>query len=235
MAKRLKNIIVNPITGKIEFRFPLELTSESQESLKDLIYINGYEVGIAKLGYRTFPAAMIPMSEEQYHELIKDELNRQEEIKQSGRCPISDGNGKLKRCPMRVPNPTYVEGGNEPKTLPVKCEGCKFNTFDKKEYGTLTFSCLTTTDEDEENTGFEPAAPSTYYAGAEYETLCEKWVDFIKNKKPELADLADLLAQEYLRSEAANTLQKPASTVRSQGNTLKNLVEEFLDNLILLS
>lgn len=78
MAKRLKNIIVNPITGKVEFRFPLELTPESQESLKDLININGYEVGIAKLGYRTFPAAMIPMSEEQYHELIKDELNNQD-------------------------------------------------------------------------------------------------------------------------------------------------------------
>lgn len=235
MYKRVKNVIVNPVTGAIEFRFPLELTHENKESLDELIKIKGYEVGIARLGYRSFLAAMIPSSEAQYHELIKDELNRQEEIKQSGRCPISDGKGKLKRCPMRVPNPAYVEGCNEPKTLPVKCDGCKFNTFDKKEYGTITFSCLTTIDENEEDTGFEPVAPSTYYAGTEYEALCEKWVNFIKDKKPELADLADLLAQEYLRSEAANALKKPASTVRSQGNTLKQLVEEFLDNLISLS
>lgn len=83
----------------------------------------------------------------------------------------------------------------------MKCEGCPHNTFDKKDYSTITFSFLDK--DDKEDIGFEPATSPNYYSGDRYERMCIEWKAFIKARKPGLPQLAGLLAQEYLRIEAA--------------------------------
>ena len=103
-----------------------------------------------------------------YLDLIKDEMRWQDEKKQNGRCRIPDGNGGVKRCPRRMPNPDYVEGGNAPKTLPVKCEGCVYERF-RQTHTTVTFTDLDCEDENGEINAYEAPAPENYYEADRYD------------------------------------------------------------------
>ena len=206
----------------------------------------GLEIGMARLGFRNFDAVFVPCREtayvngrevyidtpeevqrRRYLELIKDEMNAQEEIKQDGRCPIPDGRGGLKRCPRRVPNPDYTPGGDAPKTLPVRCEGCKYEPF-RLSHTTLAFSCL-----GREDDPGEIASPRSRYAAYGYEKLSSGFVSYVREKNPRLAPLAELLALEFTGSEAARELGLPTSTAGSRREKLKELCREFLDEVIL--
>ena len=117
-------------------------------SIKALARERNLEITRTRLGNRTIDAVMVPCKDtatingvevfvdtpsevqrQRYLEYIKDELAEQDAKRQDGRCQIPDGRGGVKRCPCRVPNPEYVPGGNQPKTLPVKCQGCKYEEF----------------------------------------------------------------------------------------------------------
>jgi hypothetical protein len=250
MAKKfLKNVRINPITGEPDYFFPMEIMDPAD---KEYAKLNGLEVGKAMLGFRTFEAIMIPCknkgrdakgreiyldtpSEEQhriYISLCKDELDSQEDMKQDGRCNIPDGHGGLKRCPLRVSNPAYTPGSNLPKTLTNKCIGCPYEWF-KHAHTTIELSCLDHEDENGEMEPYEPSSPCTYYAGDCYEELGKEFVDFIKERKPRLAPLAELLVLEYNQSDASEVLGKSIKTVHSQRKNLEKLIKEFLDNALL--
>ena len=231
----LRNIRINPKTGEKEYFFPMEVTQETLSSYRGAIKQNNYEVGYAKLGYREFLAIFIPCSETEYRAFIKDELDSQEAAKQAERCLIGNDHGKLKRCPMRVPNPAYKEGSAEPKTLAVKCEDCPhFKNWNNKPSGAILFSMLENENDDGETTVFKPKSPANYSLGNSYETLVNEWVEFVKSRKPKLAELAGLLAQEYVQADAAKELNKSTSTIHSQNEGLKALCLEFLDGIISL-
>lgn len=255
-----RHIRKDPETGELQYFFPHEIVEEGCSDPKatraaavEYAKIHGFEIGRSRLGFRVFEAMMIPCkkrkvnpdgtlsdeflptsSEEQhqiYLELIKDEMNRQEDIKQDGRCPIPDGHGGMKRCPLRVPNPNYKPGGSMPKTLPVKCEGCIYEPF-KNANTMVNFSTMSSENEDGEETTYDPAAPRAYYSGAQFEKLREDYLEFVKENDPKLYDLADLLTLEYSKSEAGRKLNTASSTVTSRMKKLKELTEEFLDTVI---
>ena len=220
--KHLNNVRINLLTGETDYFFPMEITDPID---KEYAMQNGLEVGKAMLGFRTFEAIMIPCkrkaydengrevyldtpSEEQrriYKELIRDELARQEEMKQDGRCDIPAVNGGLKKCPLRVPNPDYVPGGNQPKTIAKKCDGCPYERF-KQSHTVIELSCLDDEGEDGEPEAYEVPAPRAYYAGTRYEELADEFVDFIREKKPKLAPLAEKLVQEFNLTDASKEL-----------------------------
>ena len=244
------NVRKNPATGELDYFYPLEVKDDSV-----LVYAReyGYEVGWARLGFRSFLAVFVPCKEQvtdshgkatfldtpsdiqrqRYLGLIKDELAAQEAKKQDGRCNVPDGRGGLKRCPCRVPNPDYVPGGDKPKTIPVKCEGCVFEQF-RQEHTTITFSCLDHEDEDGEVTTYEIPSPKSYYAADRYEELREQFLAFVKERKPKLLPLAELLTDELTKSEASRELGDAWGTVTSRTDKLKELLTEFLENIISL-
>lgn len=246
MSKKiLTNVRINPITGEPDYFFPMELTNPAD---KAYAHLNRLEIGMAMLGNRRFLAIMIPCknkaydakgreiyldtpSEEQYRiykTLIKDELNRQEDEKQDGRCNIPTANGGTKKCPLRLPNRAYVPGGVQPKTLANKCENCPYERF-KQAHTVIEMSCLDHKDEDGELTPYEPPAPEGYYEADRYEELADEFMAFINARKPRLAPLAEKLVKEHSLTEVSQELGRPTSTVHSQIKKLQELLNEFLD------
>ncbi len=246
----LKNERINQVTGATDYYFPLEIHCND-----DRVYakLHGLEIGWARLGFRYFEAIFVPCkikaydangneiyldtpSEDQhrfYLELIKDEMNAQEALKQDGRCNIPDGSGGIKRCPLRVPNPNYVPGSNETKTIPVKCEGCIYEQF-RQEHSTVTFSCLEHKNDDGSTENFEAPSPAYSYEGERYERMRTAFIDFVKERYPNLVDLAELLTLEFSRSEAARELDIPVSTAGSRREKLKKVCTEFLESTVIL-
>ncbi len=242
------NIRFNSTTDSYDYFFPMELTSDAD---REYARFCGFEIGMARLGYRHFLAIFVPCkdrivdktgrdifietSEERqrarYLEYIKDELREQDAAKQDGRCVIPDGKGKTKRCPCRIPNPGYVPGGDQPKTLPVRCEGCKFEAF-RQAHTFIPLSSLDYENESSETESYEVPAPDGYGEGDRYERMEAGFIAYVHDRNPKLEDLARLLLQEYTRSEAARELGMPLSTAGSRREKLMELCREFLDTTL---
>lgn len=251
--ERYQHYTVDTVTGERQYYFPMEIEVDlkayeqgTDEYESAVLYKNNLkkatikdkngneivcEVGHTKLGYREFEAVFIPVTHEEFKELIKDEMDKQDAAKMDGRCTIPAEIGGVKMCPLRIPNPDYVEGGDMPKTIANSCKGC---IYEKKKHShtEVNFSTLHTTDDDGEEGDFETGNPHNYYAGDEYEVLMEQWCAFVRTKAPELEDLAMLLSMEYIRSEAARELGKSSSTVQAQRDRLKPLLLEFLGSIV---
>lgn len=249
VAEKFRNIRTNPETGEKDYFFPLEITDDSI-----LVYAREHnlEVGPARLGFRRFRAVFVPCREQttdshgrvtfldtpsdiqrrRYLDLIKDEMDAQERAKEDGRCCISDGRGRIKRCPLRIPNPAYKPENGQPKTVAVHCEGCVFEAY-KQEHSFVQFSTLEVENDAGEPEPFEVPAPATYYAADEYEKTAQEFVAFVTARKPKLAPLAEKLMEEYTRSDAARELGDAWGTITSRTDKLKTLMLEFLDNAII--
>lgn len=230
--ERYQHYTIDPTTGEKQWYFPMEIETLADD-FAGAEYLHNlksepYEIGMTRLGFREFNAVMIPVTKEQYLELIKDEMNKQEEMKQDGRCPVLAIKGGLKTCPRRIPNPDYVEGSSEPKTLANSCDGC---IYEKKKHSNtvITFTDLGSEDVDGDFASYEPSTPTDYNSADEYLRLKKQWVDFVRVNKPMLTDLAELLSSEYLQIEAAKELDKSRQTIHRQVDTLKKLVIEFLN------
>jgi len=233
--ERYQHYTTDPITGEIQWYFPMEIETESDdfagtEYLQNL-KSESFCIGTTRLGFREFTAVMIPVTREQYLALIKDEMDKQDAMKLDGRCPIPAKRGGLKTCPRRIPNPNYVEGGNEPKTLANTCKGCIYENK-KHEHTVSTFTALGSYDDNGDFSQYDAPSPFGYNSSDEYEKLKTQWVNYVKENKPRLTELAELLSSEYLQIEAATELQKSRKTINSQTAILKELVVEFLDTVI---
>ncbi len=243
-----KNVRINPVTGELDYYFPLEVKDDSV-----LVYAReyGYEVGWARLGFRKFLAVFVPCKEQvidshgrttfldtppevqrqRYLDLIKDELAAQDAARQDGRCQIPNGRGGVKRCPCRMPNPDYIPGGDKPKTIPVKCEGCVYEQF-RQAHTTILLSCLDHENEDGEMESYEVPAPRSNFAADRYEEIREQFLDFVRERNAKLLPLAELLTDELTKSEASRELGDAWGTITSRANKLKELLTEFLENII---
>lgn len=234
--ERYQHYTIDPATGEKQWYFPMEIETQNDdfagaEYLQNL-KATPYEIGMTRLGFREFKAIMIPVSKEQYKSLIKDEMDKQEKMKQDVRCLVPATIGGVKICPRRIPNPNYVEGGSEPKTLANNCEGCIYAA--KKHTNTVvTFSDLGSEDDDGDFSSYEPSNPVGYNSGDTYLKLQKQWIEFVKANKPKLAELAELLSSEYLQIEAAKELDKSRQTINSQADVLKQLALEFLNTVSL--
>lgn len=242
-----KHIRTNPITGELDYYFPMEA---NDPSIRALARERGLEISRTRLGNRTFEAVMVPCKDtatihgvevfvdtpsdvqrQRYLEYIRDELAEQDARKQDGRCQIPDGRGGVKRCPCRVPNPDYVPGGDQPKTLPVKCEGCRYEEF-RQAHTTIVVSALDHENENGEFESFEIPAVKDLTTADRYLELREQYVAFVRERNPKLAPLAELLTLEFTKSEAGRELGNASSTITSRAEKLKALLDEFLDGIV---
>lgn len=242
-----QHVRTNPITGEDDYFFPMEITDPS---IKALARERNLEITRTRLGNRTIDAVMVPckntatingvevfvntpteVQRQRYLEYIRDELAEQDAKRQDGRCQIPDGRGGVKRCPCRVPNPDYVPGGDQPKTLPVKCQGCKFEQY-RQAHTTIVVSALDHENEAGEFESFEIPATKDMLAADRFLELRQEFIAFVRERNPKLADQAGLKTLEFTNSEIARLLDQPTSTVTSRGEKLKALASAFIDTVI---
>ena len=248
-AESFRHVRKDPVTGEENYYYPLEVTDSS---IRALARERSLEITKTRLGNRVFEAVMVPCKDtatihgvevfvdtpsevqrKRYLEYIKDELAEQDAEKQDGRCMIPDAYGGLKRCPLRTKNPAYVPGGNQPKTLPVKCEGCQYEQF-RQAHTTVVVSTLESENEDGEMQTFEIPATKDLTAADRFLALREQFIAFVQERNPRLVPLAELLTLEFSKSEAARELGDPWGTVTSRTDKLKELVTAFLDTVVTL-
>ncbi len=219
------------------YLFPMELAGRKCEEQRAVraadvqkAKLDGYKVDWVKFGYRIFEAVLIPMSEERFKELVRDEDNRQKAARVEGRCMISNGNGGLIRCPERIPNPLYGVDENQPKTLKNDCATCIYNTLDKLDYHTQSLSHSGNFNEDGEEEDMEiPCGIASN--GDLYEFYCERVLQFVEEKFPDNVETMKLLLQGYTRTEAAEELGVHRNTPRNQVNAMKEELTKVLDDL----
>ena len=231
--ERYQHYVINPSTGEVQWYFPMEIETTSEDAAGsdylNSLKLSGHEIGMSKIGFREFKAIMIPVDSKAEHDiLIKDELDKQDEMKLDGRCFIQAKIGGLKRCPRQMPNPSYTEGSGLPKTIMTSCKGCPYE-HKKHEHTFVNFSALQSTDDDGNTEDFDPANPIGYNSTYNYDKLSDEFLDYVRENKPKLLELATLLCKEYVQTEAANILGKSTSTIGSQTEKLRELLNEFLD------
>ena len=243
-----KHIRTNPLTGELDYYYPMEA---SDPSIRALARERGLEISRTRLGNRTFEAVMVPCKDtatingvevfvdtpsevqrQRYLEYVRDELAEQDAKRQDGRCNIPDAYGGLKRCPCRVKNPDYVPGGDQPKTVPVRCEGCVYEQF-KQAHTTIVLSTLDHENENGEFETYEIPATKDMTAADRFLELREEFIAFVQERNPKLVPLAEKLTLEFTKSEAARELGDAWGTVTSRTDKLKELVTDFLDTVII--
>lgn len=244
-----RHVRKDPITGQVNYFFPLEITEENEETMKLLAQERGLEICRTLLGRRFILAVMVPckdvatihgievfvdtpeeVQKARYHELMKDELAAQDAEKQDSRCQIPDGRGKVKRCSCRVPNPDYSPDGDTRKTLAVSCEGCPYENF-RPGRSTINFSDLDGEDENGEEEWFEAPATKDIMEAARFLQMREDFIAFVEEHDSKLVSLAELRTLGYGNSEISRMLSTPTSTVSSRSAKLMDLLIEFLETI----
>jgi hypothetical protein len=131
------------------------------------------------------------------------------------RCEISNGNGKLIRCPETN-----------------KCSHCPYATsLDKKNFGTLTFSCLAADNEDGEE-DFEAVAPATYGAADIYLGMLNELISRVQEIDPNYGKILQLLSDGFSHKEIADEIGIGKSTVTDKVAKIKAIVMDLLDDMI---
>ena len=218
------------------YLFPMELSGRkceedrmSREADIKLAKHKGYRVDWVKFGCRIFEAVLIPVSEENFKAMVRDEDNRQKAARIEGRCPISNGKGGVIRCPERIPNPLYGEEG-QPKTLKNDCSTCIYYTYDRLSYATQSLSHSGRYNEDGEEEDLE--IPCRIAGGGDiYEMYCEKVLELVKEKFPENLEMMEMLLQEYTRKETAEKLGIHRNTPQNRINSMKEDIMNLLEGM----
>lgn len=189
----------------------------------------GYNIAQVRVGGRTYEAVLVPVTEDVFWDLMRDDDKKQKSVRIDGRCMIGNGKGVLIRCPERVLNPRYGEEG-QPKTLKVDCATCDKNTFDKPDFYMMSLSHSGAFNEDGEEYNLEiPCGMAS--EGDLYEIYCRETKDFVKKNYPKNLNTMEKKLQENSDTETAKDLDIHRNTVRNQVNTMKEDLIEMLDNL----
>ena len=249
-SAEFEHIRKDPITGQLNYYAPYEILDDTTEKIA---YEFGLEVSYTHLGNRSFWAVMLPCKDkvtingaevyvatptevqrERYLAFVNDELAKQDRDKHDGRCQISNGQGGVRRCPLREENPNYVPGSTARetrfKTRVKSCVGCPYEEF-KYAHTTVPLSALDHEDDDGVVVPFEPASGPDISSGYCFEKWGKDFVEFVRKTNPKLAPEAELLMLEYKKSEIGRELGLPSSTVASRGDKLKELAREFMNTL----
>lgn len=242
----LPHVRYNSQTGSNDYFYPLELENETDEEFARL---RGYQVGWTWRGQKKIRAAMVPCRQKAYDEhgneifldtkedeqhriykaLMGDENAAQDRAKHDGLCSFIKENGQRKRCPYRIPNPNFNPAiphnpKTNPKTIRNHCECCRYYSF-KEAHDVVTFTDLEMHNERGETISFEPLSPWNHDEADRYKELANAVRAVIRQYKPKLGSLVDLLANELTQAEAANLLGKKPTTINSQRKLLRHLLD----------
>lgn len=203
---------------------------QARAALLQSAKLNGYKVDWVQWGFRKFEAILVPGTEHDFHEYIKEESNSQKRIIREGRCIIGSDAGGVKRCPERIPNPLYGEPG-QPKTVYNDCVTCPHNKDGCCGHmASISHSGEYSEDGEEYDIDIPVGiAPDDYI----YEFYCEQVMEFVRKKYPKAEGMMELLLQGMEKTEIARTLGVHRNTPGNQLKAMKEDLLKFIDTILI--
>lgn len=214
MKNATKKIRVNETEEQV--LIPMIIDKDSIEEHGMLAGVRKSQIRKWRVGNRIVDVVLIPGTKEQYDAVMSSYSAEFKAEDRDKRCEISNGSGKLIRCPENN-----------------KCSQCPYAiSLDKKNFGTLTFSCLAADNEDGEESDFEPVAPATYGAADIYLGMLNELISRVQEIDPNYGKILQLLSDGFSHKEIADVIGIGKSTVTDKVAKIKALVMDLLDDMI---
>lgn len=215
MKKETQEIRVNGAEEE-QVQIPMIIDRDSIEEYGMIVGVKKSQIRKWRIGNRIVDVVLVPGTKTQYDAVMSSysaELKAEDRDK---RCEVSNGKGKLIRCPESN-----------------KCSQSPYSTsLDKKNFGTLTFSCLSAENEDGEESDFEAVAPTTYGAADIYLGMLNELINRVNEIDPNYGKILQLLSDGFSHREIADEIGMGKSTVTDKVTKIKAIVIDLLDNMI---
>jgi hypothetical protein len=214
MKKVAQEIRVNETEDQV--LIPMIIDRDSIDEHGIIAGVKKSQIRKWRVGNRIVDVVLIPGTKTQYDAVMSSYSAEFKAEDRDKRCEISNENGKLIRCPEAN-----------------KCSHCPYATsLDKKNFGTLTFSCLAADNEDGEEADFEAVAPATYGAADTYLGMLNELISRVQEIDPNYGKILQLLSDGFSHKEIAEEIGIGKSTVTDKVTKIKVIVMDLLNNLI---
>lgn len=214
MKKETQEIRVNEAEDQV--LIPMIIDKDSIEEHGMIVGVKKSQIRKWRVGNRIVDVVLIPGTKAQYNAVMSSYSAEFKSEDRDKRCEISNGKGKLIRCPETN-----------------KCSQCPYSTsLDKRNFGTLTFSCLSAENEDGEESDFEAAAPPTYGAADIYLDMLKELISHVQEIDPNYGKILQLLSDGFSHREIADEIGMGKSTVTDKVTKIKAIVIDLLNNMI---
>jgi hypothetical protein len=212
MKKETQEIRVNGAEEE-QVQIPMIIDRDSIEEYGMIVGVKKSQIRKWRIGNRIVDVVLVPGTKTQYDAVMSSYSAEFKAEDRDKRCEISNGKGKLIRCPESN-----------------KCSQCPYATsLDKKNFGTLTFSCLAA---ENEETNFEAAAPPTYGAADIYLDILKELISHVQEIDPNYGKILQLLSDGFSHREIADEIGMGKSTVTDKVTKIKAIVIDLLNNMI---
>lgn len=215
MKKETQEIRVNGAEEE-QVQIPMIIDRDSIEEYGMIVGVKKSQIRKWRIGNRIVDVVLVPGTKTQYDAVMSSYSAEFKAEDRDKRCEVSNGKGKLIRCPESN-----------------KCSQCPYSTsLDKKNFGTLTFSCLAAENKDEEETDFEAAAPAAYGSADIYLGMLNELISRVQEIDPNYGRILQLLSDGFSHREIADEIGMGKSTVTDKVARVKAIVMDLLDNMI---
>jgi hypothetical protein len=215
MKKETQEIRVNGAEEE-QVLIPMIIDRDSIEEHGMIVGVEKSQIRKWRVGNRMLDVVLIPGTKEQYDAVMSSYSAEFKAEDRDKRCEVSNGKGKLIRCPESN-----------------KCSQCPYATsLDKKNFGTLTFSCLSAEKEDGEEAGFEAITPATYGSADIYLGMLNELISRVQEIDPNYGRILQLLSDGFSHREIAVEIGIGKSTVTDKVAKIKEIAMDLLDDMI---
>jgi len=199
--------------GEEQVLIPMIIDRDSIEEHGMIAGVKKSQIRKWRVGNRIVDVVLIPGTKAQYDAVMSSYSAEFKAEDRDKRCEASNGKGKLIRCPESN-----------------KCSQCPYAiSLDKRNFGTLTFSCLSA---ENEETNFEAAAPPTYGVADIYLDMLNELISHVQKIDPNYGKILQLLSDGFSHREIADKIGIGKSTVTDKVAKIKVIVMDLLDNMI---
>lgn len=215
MKKEIQEIRVNGAEEE-QVLIPMIIDRDSIEEHGMIAGVEKSKIRKWRVGNRMVDVVLIPGTKEQYNAVMSSYSAEFKAEDRDKRCEVSNGKGKLIRCPESN-----------------KCSQCPYaNSLDKKNFGTLTFSCLSAENEDGEEAGFEAITPATYGSADIYFRMLNELISRVQEIDTNYGRILQLLSDGFSHREIAAEIGIGKSTVTDKVTKIKEIALDLLDDMI---
>jgi hypothetical protein len=201
------------VNGEEQVLIPMIVDRDSIEEHGIIAGVKKSQIRKWRIGNRLVDVVLVPGTKAQYDAVMSSYSAEFKAKDRDKRCEISNGKGKLIRCPESN-----------------KCSQCPYAiSLDKRNFGTLTYSCLAA---ENEEMNFEAAAPPTYGAADIYLDMLKELISHVQKIDPNYGKILQLLSDGFSHREIGDKIGMGKSTVTDKVAKIKVIVMDLLDNMI---
>ncbi|MFT8313409.1 MAG: helix-turn-helix domain-containing protein [Clostridium sp.] len=215
MKKETQEIRVNRAEEE-QVLIPMIIDRDSIEEHGMIVGVEKSQIRKWRVGNRKVDVVLIPGTKVQYDAVMSSYSAEFKAEDRDKRCEVSNGKGKLIRCPESN-----------------KCSKCPYATsLDKKNFGTLTFSCLSAENAEGEEVDFEAVTPVTYGSEDIYFGTLNELISRVQEIDPNYGRILKLLSDGFSHREIAAEIGIGKSTVTDKVAKIKKIAMDLLDDMI---